>query len=489
MRVRELFKITRVASRYDQTSNKFIINISYKTKTDITNRTVAVAEAFGLGIDEFQQQVIYDNITLKIGPQDIIYITGESGSGKSTLLRELQRQLQPNTINIIDIEVTPSKPIIESVGKTFPEALELLSRVGLNDAFLFVRRFEQLSDGQKYRFQLAKLTESNKQYWTTDEFCATLDRDTAKIVAYNLQKLARQLGKAVLVATTHNDLFKDLAPSVHIHKQFGKQIRIRYFPNKLNTECSLVKNMHVVEGTRQDYEKLSCFHYRSSQLPPPHKIFTLKHHNEPAGVIVYSYPPAMCFGRRQALGRMASLKELNKDLVWISRVVLHPKYRSIGLGTLLVKKTLPLINRPYVETIAVMAKYNPFFEKSGMTKITERTPHKSIEKAVEQLQTLGFNPVFLASKQMNLQLLEKMTPKQVAQVKQILLSVSNIYYKRLASSGKAFLTRKDFHETLAKTTTEKLTQMLSALSVLNQTKIYLFWRNQKYNNTESTITP
>jgi hypothetical protein len=25
-----------------------------------------------------------------------------------------------------------------------------------------------------------------------DEFCATLDRDTAKIVAYNLQKLAKQ---------------------------------------------------------------------------------------------------------------------------------------------------------------------------------------------------------------------------------------------------------------------------------------------------------
>jgi GNAT superfamily N-acetyltransferase len=246
--------------------------------------------------------------------------------------------------------------------------------------------------------------------------------------------------------------------------------------------------MHVVEGSRQDYEKLSCFHYRSSQLPPPHKIFTLKHHKEPAGVIVYSYPPATCFGRRQALGRTASLKELNRDLVWISRVVLHPKYRSVGLGTLLVKKTLPLVDRHYVETIAVMAKYNPFFEKAGMTKITERTPHKSIEKAVEQLQTLGFNPVFLASKQMNQQILEKMTSKQILQMKQALLSVSNIYYKRLASSGKAFLTRKDFHETLAKATMEKLAQMLSALSVLSQTKIYLFWKNPKYKETDSIIT-
>jgi len=184
---------------------------------------------------------------------------------------------------------------------------------------------------------------------------------------------------------------------------------------------------------------------------------------------------------------MVSLKELNKDLVWISRVVLHPKYRSIGLGTLLVKQTLSLVDRCYVETIAVMAKYNPFFEKAGMTKIAERTPDKSIVKAVEQLQTLGFNPVFLASKQMNQQLLEKMAPKQIAQVKQALLSIANIYYKRLASAGKAFLTRTDFEKTLERAQLDKVAQMLSALSVLNQKKVYLFWENPKLRNTERKV--
>jgi len=477
MGIRELFRITRIASRYDRATGKFIINISYKTKTDITDRTISVAEAFGLGIDEFQQHVIYDNVELKIGPRDIVYITGESGSGKSALLKELQRELAPNVVNIADVTVDPSKPLIESVGRTFEESLELLSRVGLNDAFLFVRRFEQLRDGQKYRFRLAKVIESGKQYWVADEFCATLDRDTAKIVAFNVQKMARQLGKAVLVATTHTDLFNDLKPSVYIHKKFGKEIRVRYFPNRLNKVCSLIKEMRIVEGTRQDYEKLACFHYRSSQLPPPHKIFALKHRNQRVGVVVYSYPPATCFGRRQAFGRVASLTELNKDFVWISRVVLHPKYRTIGLGTLLVKKTLTLVDRRYVETIAVMAKYNPFFEKAGMTKIAERKPHTSILKAVEKLHKLGFNPVFLASKQMNLQMLEAMNQKQVAEVKQPLLCVSNIYYKRLASAGPAFLKRTDFEKTLKSTTLQKLAQMLSALSVLTQTKVYLFWES------------
>ncbi|MDH5483396.1 MAG: hypothetical protein OEY22_11070 [Candidatus Bathyarchaeota archaeon] len=80
--------------------------------------------------------------------------------------------------------------MIETVGETVEEAMELLSRVGLNDAFLFLRTYDQLSDGQKYHYRIAKLVEGDKQWWLMDEFAATLDRDTAKIVAYNLQKLA-----------------------------------------------------------------------------------------------------------------------------------------------------------------------------------------------------------------------------------------------------------------------------------------------------------
>ena len=63
---------------------------------------------------------------------------------------------------------------------------------------------------------------------------------------------------------------------------------------------------------------------------------------------------------------MLTIKEINETLATISRIVLHPKYRSLGLGEKLVKETLPLDNRPYVETMAVIAKYNPFFEKAGM---------------------------------------------------------------------------------------------------------------------------
>ncbi|NIS80998.1 MAG: ATP-binding cassette domain-containing protein, partial [Anaerolineales bacterium] len=179
MRRREFFRITRYARRYDRRTGKFFINIAYKTKTDITDRTVAVAEAFGLGISDFQQHMIYDNVELKIGPDDIVYVTGDSGSGKSVLLDAIVRDLNPQeTARMSDVDIDPEKPLIDTVGGSVKEGLKLLSKVGLNDAFLFVRRYSQLSDGQKYRYRVAKLIESGAQWWIMDEFCSTLDRDT-----------------------------------------------------------------------------------------------------------------------------------------------------------------------------------------------------------------------------------------------------------------------------------------------------------------------
>jgi len=219
----EFFRITKRVRKYDRQAGKFIINIAYETAAPKpSERVVTVAEAFGLGLDKWEEFVIYDNVELKIGPTDIVYITGDSGSGKSVLLKAILQDLSGEAMNIDDVDIDVDKPLIETVGKTVKEGLELLSRVGLNDAFLFLRTYNQLSDGQKYRYRLAKLLESQKQWWIMDEFAATLDRDTAKIVAYNLQKIARKEGKAVIAATTHKDLAEDLAPSVHIHKRFGK---------------------------------------------------------------------------------------------------------------------------------------------------------------------------------------------------------------------------------------------------------------------------
>lgn len=480
-RCREFFRISKHARTYDRQTCKFTINIQYETAApEPTERVVAVAEGFGLGLDQYERFVVYDDVELKIGQADVVYVSGDSGSGKSVLLRALEKDIacdmRRNSINVADVQPDPDKPLIETVGKTLTEGLELLSKAGLNDAFLFVRRFKELSDGQKYRYKIAKLIESRKQWWIADEFCATLDRDSAKIVSFNIQKLARNLGKSVIVATTHTDLFDDLNPSVRIHKRFGKEIAVNYYSNESAGECSLVKEMRMEEGAAKDWRELACFHYRSHRIVAPRKIFCLKRGEELCGVIVYCYPPPSCFGRRLVLPRM-SMKELNQKLSIISRVVVHPKYRTIGLGVKLVRATLPLAGTEHVEMPAVMAKYNPFAEKAGMKKIVEQLPPKEALEMTRILQQLGLNTQLLSSESYVLKKLQELNDSDIHKIKQAFIKHSHTRFLKSFASNLPFGTTEAYKQAIARASLNKLADLIKICSFLIQTKVYLFWQS------------
>jgi len=483
MRKQEFFRIRQYSRKFDSKTGKFIINISYETAAPKpTERVIGVAEAFGLGLDQWQKFIIYDNVELKISPTDIVYITGDSGSGKSVLLKALEKDIRQDLeltcINIADIKPEPNKPLIETVGKSLEEALELLSRVGLNDAFLFLRTYEQLSDGQKYRYKIAKMIESGAQFWIMDEFAATLDRDTAKIVAYNLQKLARQQGRAVLAATTHTDLLGDLNPSVHIHKRFGKELTVNYYPNTPAKECSLTREMRIEEGTTEDWRRLAGFHYRSHKIAGPRKIFSLKRGDELCGVIVYCYPPPTAFGRRCVLPKM-SMRELNEKLSVISRVVVHPKYRTIGLGAKLVRETLAKAGTPYVEMPAVMAKYNPFAEKAGMRKIAEQPPPKEALAITEILRQLGFNIQLLGSEKYVLNKLQNLSENETQTIREAFVKHFHARFMKYFFCHMPFGRKKAYAEEVRKASIERLAHLIKVCGFLMQTKAYLFWQKEK----------
>jgi len=192
----------------------------------------------------------------------------------------------------------------------------------------------------------------------------------------------------------------------------------------------------------EDWRQLAHFHYRSHHLSSPRKIFSMRRGDEVCGVIVYSYPPPACFGRRLVLPKM-SLRELNERLSTISRVVIHPKYRSIGLGAKLVRNTLPICGTPYVETVAVMARYNPFFEKAGMVRVAERSGDPTIRKASEELEAMGFERYMQTSLEANIERLNTLSREEVDRVKEIILEVSQVYYRRLIGGEKIYAVKED----------------------------------------------
>jgi ABC-type ATPase with predicted acetyltransferase domain len=205
----------------------YTISRAFNTSVARTPRVLEVAEAFGLGLTD-KQFVVYDNLDLDIREKDVVYITGQSGSGKSLLLRDLAEKMRAGGLRVVDLNeiVLEEKPVVELLGKSTAEALELLSRAGISDAWIYIRKPSELSDGQRYRLRLAMVLDSGADVWIADEFGAVLDRVTARVVAYNMAKVARREKKIFMVATTHSDMIEELAPDVFIEKRFREKVMV-----------------------------------------------------------------------------------------------------------------------------------------------------------------------------------------------------------------------------------------------------------------------
>lgn len=387
-------------------------HVEFSTKAKVTKRTLAVCEAFGLGVDETRHFVVFDDFSLDFNRGDLICISGDSGGGKSLLLNAFKNFFGEEATCLNDLEVDPEETLIEGVGKEVTEAVKILSFCGLNDAFLFLRKYKELSEGQKYRYRLAKLMDlQDKRVWIIDEFCASLDRVMARVMAFLVQKVARKLGKTVVVASTHDDFLTDVQPDIVVKKGYERDVEVTEFSNRLD-RCSIYDNVQVTQGCIEDYRKLSRFHYRSKGHKEYEGLrardcFKLLFNNELIGVIVYSRsylnlkPRNMVFGNRYVFtpGDLHKANLINEEIARISRVVIHPKFRGIGLGAYLVKETLSKVNAKVIEALAVMAKYNPFFERAGMIRVDYSIDKSSNEKEVRSfLESLGFDFNFVNSK-------------------------------------------------------------------------------------------
>lgn len=206
---------------------EYTITRKFNTSVERTSRVLEIAESFGLGLSD-KEFVVYDGLTVDIRPADVVYITGQSGSGKSLLLRDLSAQMTAAGLKVADLNKIEleERPVVELLGKSTNEALDLLAKAGISDAWIYIRKPSELSDGQRYRLKLAMLMDSDADVWIADEFGAVLDRVTARVVAFSMQKVSRRAGKTFMVATTHDDMVAELAPDLTITKRFREKVEV-----------------------------------------------------------------------------------------------------------------------------------------------------------------------------------------------------------------------------------------------------------------------
>ena len=153
----------------------------------------------------------------------------------------------------------------------------------------------------------------------------------------------------------------------------------------------------------------------------------------------------------------------------------------------LVRETLPLVGLPYIEAIAVMSRYNPFFEKAGMRKIMERFPDHEITEAIEQLRQMGFEPTLLSSIHYNLEKLKSMNPMKIMKCRQILAKLRSPRLHKFADSHAPYGRNTRYQSAVEKASLEKLAKILKALSFLAKTKVYLLWEKSIESSNKARV--
>jgi ABC-type ATPase with predicted acetyltransferase domain len=190
------------------------------------------------------ETTLFSKLSFTIRSGDVVLICGPSGAGKTTFLSLLTRRLLdpaatlPGLRGAIDVpsqvkvsvlgKLPSSRPLINSLGPVpLEHALFALNVSGLAEAHLYVKRFRELSNGQRYRAMVAKLIASDGSIWVADEFCATLDPITASIVSRNLRRCSKELGvTTILAAANWSSFIHELQPDVVVHLRSPWDYRI-----------------------------------------------------------------------------------------------------------------------------------------------------------------------------------------------------------------------------------------------------------------------
>jgi len=187
--------------------------------------TAYVQTVFGIGF-ETGQNVIAEDVELEYSPGDVVLFSGPSGSGKSSLLRAAVAEAG-DVAWLGEPSGDHNDALIDTLGEDVRRSARVLSLCGLGEAMLMLRAPGELSDGQRYRYDLARCIAGGTTTVAADEWCAKLDRTTAKVISHNVRRIADQRHVGFLLATTHEDIIADLQADAIIRCRGGGVVEVR----------------------------------------------------------------------------------------------------------------------------------------------------------------------------------------------------------------------------------------------------------------------
>ncbi len=228
-------------------------------------------------------------------------IVGPSGSGKSTLLRSLFGEPQAH-------DWDAGKAIVSHFG-TPEAAIEKLTAVGLNTVPSWVRPYQVLSTGERFRADLAR---SLKDGACVDEYSSVVDRNVAKAASCAVSKYISRAGlKRVVLATCHHDVIDWLQPD-WVYDTNLEEILPR---GSLCQRPEIV--VQIVPAARSLWRVFAPHHYLSGSLNESAKCYAAVWNDELVGFYATLVFPHASLGAASRAHRF----------------VILPDFQGLGIGT------------------------------------------------------------------------------------------------------------------------------------------------------------
>jgi GNAT superfamily N-acetyltransferase len=290
-----------------------VIKIEHSVETEVarTTRVRQLEAMFDVPAQDKMRLAWSGAIPLDEFDWKIGMLVGPSGSGKSQLLAKLFRS--PETLAFGSgavIDDFPSDLGIQAI-------TDACSAVGFNTIPAWMRPYAALSNGERFRVELARRLLSDPDPVVIDEFTSVVDRQVAKIAAAAAQKYARKRGRRLVVASCHYDVIDWLQPDWTLEPA-GMIFTRRSLQRRPTIECTIGR------VSRTAWRLFAPFHYMSAALSPAARCFGLWVDETLAAFAALLFRPA---------SRGCELP------IWgVSRTVTLPDWQGLGLSFALVDR-------------------------------------------------------------------------------------------------------------------------------------------------------
>ena len=147
--------------------------------------------------------------------------------------------------------------------------------------------------------------------------------------------------------------------------------------NAPEAKFTLLGDMFVERGSKDDWDLLHDLHYKAESLPMGPRFWKLTLADETIGVLVTAVPKGLLkerhivFPKLKPTGQDTKItntwryKFINNNFRVVSRFVVDTKYRGIGAGYRMMNLVSRMEGAPIMEIQSSMSKFNYFGQKAG----------------------------------------------------------------------------------------------------------------------------